>query len=34
MGNYYIASLERVFGNSNKEYKTILTNTTKKVEEQ
>ncbi len=33
MDNYYIASLERVFGNYNKEYKTILTNTTKKVEE-
>ena len=33
MDNYYLASLKRVFGNDNKEYKTILTNTTKKVEE-
>ena len=29
MENYYLANLERIFGNDNKEYKTILTNATK-----
>ena len=32
MDLYYIASLERVFGNNNKYYRTILINTIKKVE--